>query len=145
MAADQQKELVWIRVGKVQKKPKLDDPLQLFSLAEVVKTEGTGTDAVATVKVVRKYYDEPFDPSFILPQGGGLEVGETKQLPRHDLLVANPSQQDLCMDLSDLEQVPRSPAEIMQRIGDGSTLSVCVLLPSPVRTCGSCCRLRSCR
>lgn len=114
-AAADQKELCWVRVGKVKKKPSLSDPLQLFSLAEVVKTEGTGEAAIATVKVVRKYYDEPFDPAFILPQGGGLEVGETAELSRSELLLANNSRQDLCMDLSDLDNL--NEAALLHTIG----------------------------
>eukprot|EP01050_Picozoa_sp_SAG11_P029501 SAG11_NODE_8330_length_1027_cov_2.668103_2_plen_112_part_00 len=94
-AAADQKEFCWIRVGKVKAKPKLTDPLQLFSKAEVTKTDGVGEDAICTCKVVQVYYDEPFDSSFILPQGGGLDVGEEIEVPRKELLIANSEAQDM--------------------------------------------------
>ena len=41
-AAADQRELCWLRTGKVAKKPKLDDPLQLFALVEVIRTLPSG-------------------------------------------------------------------------------------------------------
>eukprot|EP01046_Picozoa_sp_COSAG06_P068661 COSAG06_NODE_18361_length_891_cov_1.186869_1_plen_85_part_10 len=49
-AAKNQKDLGWYKTGKVAKKPKLDDPVQLYSLCEVVSSEGTGPEAILTVK-----------------------------------------------------------------------------------------------
>eukprot|EP01045_Picozoa_sp_COSAG04_P026050 COSAG04_NODE_3540_length_2725_cov_1.060548_2_plen_113_part_00 len=78
-AAAAQKDMVWIKTGKIAKKPKLTDPLQMYSLAEVVSTEGTGGEAVLTCKVVDSFYDKPMN---FLPQGGGLSEGETTTVVR---------------------------------------------------------------
>ncbi len=37
-AAAAQKDMVWCKCGKVAKKPKLTDPLQLYSLGEVLSS-----------------------------------------------------------------------------------------------------------
>ena len=50
-AAASQKDLGWYKTGKVAKKPKLTDPVQLYSLCEVLSSEGTGPEAMLTVKV----------------------------------------------------------------------------------------------
>ena len=78
-AAAAQKDMVWIKTGKIAKKPKLTDPLQMYSLAEVVSTQGTGGEAVLTCKVVDSFYDKPMN---FLPQGGGLSEGETTTVVR---------------------------------------------------------------
>ena len=39
-AAAAQKDMGWVKTGKIAKKPKLTDPLQLYSLAEVSSSEG---------------------------------------------------------------------------------------------------------
>ena len=69
-AAAEQKDMVWLRCGAVKKKPALGDPMQLFSLGEVLRSEGTGMEAKLTVKVVDSYYNKPEGTNF-LPQGGG--------------------------------------------------------------------------
>ena len=51
-AAAAQKDMVWCRCGKMAKKPKLTDPLQLYSLGEVQSSKGTGPDAVLSIKIV---------------------------------------------------------------------------------------------
>ena len=58
--------MVWLKTGKIAKKPKLTDPLQLYSLAEVASTKGTGAEAILTCKVVDTFYDQPMN---FLPQG----------------------------------------------------------------------------
>jgi len=101
-AAAAQKDMGWVKTGKIAKKPKLTDPLQLYSLAEVSSSEGTGDDAVLTVKVVDTYYDKPMD---FLPQGGGLTLGEETQVTRKEFLTANSPLQDMCKDLGDLDNL----------------------------------------
>ena len=101
-AAAAQKDMVWIRTGKIAKKPKLTDPLQMYSLAEVVSTEGTGGEAVLTCKVVDSFYDKPMN---FLPQGGGLSEGETTTVVRKESFAANPPHQDMVKDLGDLDNL----------------------------------------
>ena len=101
-AAAAQKDMVWIKTGKIAKKPKLTDPLQLYSLAEVVSTEGAGAEAVLTCKVVDSFYDKPMN---FLPQGGGLSEGETTTVVRKESFSANPPHQDTVMDLGDLDNL----------------------------------------
>jgi hypothetical protein len=100
-AAAEQKDLGWLRVGKIAKKPKLGDPLQLFSLCEVLKSDGTGSDAKLTIKVIDSYWDKPMN---FLPQGGGPKEGEELECLRKDLLPANPASQDKTADLADLDK-----------------------------------------
>ena len=47
-AAASTKDCVWIKIGKEPKK--FGDALQLYDSCEVIKTKGTGTEAVLTVK-----------------------------------------------------------------------------------------------
>lgn len=101
-AAADQKDMGWLKTGKIAKKPKLTDPLQLYSLCEVLSSEGIGDDAILTVKVVEKYYDDPVN---FLPQGGGVEQGEMVKVARKDLQAANPPTQDMCQDLGDLDNL----------------------------------------
>ena len=101
-AAAEQKDMGWLRVGKVAKKPKLGDPLQLFSLCEVSSSEGTGPEAMLTVKVVDSYWDKPMN---FLPQGGGPADGEEIQVMRKEFLPANPERQDRTADLADLDNL----------------------------------------
>ena len=106
-AAASQKDLVWCKTGKVAKKPKLTDPLQLYSLAEVQSSEGTGPEAQLTCKVVDTFYDKPLGegPLLFLPQGGGLTLGEETQVTRKEFLTANSPLQDMCKDLGDLDNL----------------------------------------
>ena len=84
-AAAAQKDMGWVKTGKIAKKPKLTDPLQLYSLAEVLSTEGAGAEAVLTCKVVDSFYDKPMN---FLPQGGGLSEGETTTVVRNGRRVS---------------------------------------------------------
>ena len=77
------------------------DPLQLFSLCEVLKSDGTGPEAKLTVKVIDSYWDKPMN---FLPQGGGPAEGEEMEVLRKDLLPANPASQDQTPDLADLDK-----------------------------------------
>ena len=77
------------------------DPLQLFSLCEVLKSDGTGPDAKLTVKVIDSYWDKPMN---FLPQGGGPSEGDEIEVLRKDLLPANPASQDRTADLADLDK-----------------------------------------
>ena len=95
-AAAAQKDMVWLKTGKIAKKPKLTDPLQLYSLAEVASTKGTGAEAILTCKVVDTFYDQPMN---FLPQGGGYSEGEVVEVPRKETFSANPPHQDMEMDL----------------------------------------------
>lgn len=90
------------KTGKVAKKPKLTDPVQLYSLCEVVSSSGSGPEAELTVKVVDTYYDVPMN---FLPQGGGVTLGETLTVKRKDFPAANPPHQDMVMDLGDLDNL----------------------------------------
>ena len=101
-AAAAQKDLGWYKTGKVAKKPKLTDPVQLYSLCEVISSEGQGPEAMLTVKVIDTYYDVPMN---FLPQGGGVTKGEELQILRKDFPAANPPHQDMVMDLGDLENL----------------------------------------
>ena len=98
-AAAEQRDLRWYRNGKVARKPKLEDPLQLFSLVEAVETLASGR---VKCKVEDSYYDKPVD---FLPQGGGVDVGEVLELTRSEVLPANPKLQDMVMDLSELNNL----------------------------------------
>ena len=62
----------------------ITDPLQLYSLAEVASTKGTGTEAILTCKVVDTFYDQPMN---FLPQGGGYSEGEVVEVPRNAALA----------------------------------------------------------
>jgi myosin heavy subunit len=101
-AAASQKDMGWYKTGSVKKKPALTDPVQLYSLCEVVSSEGSGPEAVLTVKVVDPYYDNPVD---YLPQGGGVKKGETLTVTRENFHAANPPEQDMCMDLGELDNM----------------------------------------
>ena len=101
-AAASQKDMGWYKTGSVKKKPALDDPLQLYSLCEVVTSEGDGPEAVLTVKVVESYYDDPVD---FLPQGGGVKKGEILTVTRANFHAANPPEQDMVMDLGELDNM----------------------------------------
>eukprot|EP01051_Picozoa_sp_SAG22_P001528 SAG22_NODE_61_length_23387_cov_34.380582_16_plen_130_part_00 len=81
-AAAAQKDLGWVKVGKKKHKPAPDDPLQLYVLAEVIKTDGTGPGAKVAAKVVEDSYRQPID---FLPQGGGVEVGQVLELTREEV------------------------------------------------------------
>ena len=81
------------------------DPLQLFSLCEVINSEGTGPEAMLTCKVVDSNWDKPMN---FLPQGGGPADGEEIKIMRKDLLPANPETQDMTPDLSDLDKCVRT-------------------------------------
>ena len=101
-AAAAQKDMVWCRCGKMAKKPKLTDPLQLYSLGEVQSSKGTGPDAVLSIKIVDSFYNKPVD---FLPQGGGYKEGEVLELARKETFAANPPQQDMEMDLGNLDNL----------------------------------------
>ena len=101
-AAQSQKDMVWCRCGKMAKKPKLTDPLQLYSLGEVTKVDGSGTEANLTIKIVDSYYDKPMN---FLPQGGGYSEGETITLKRGETFAANPPHQDMVQDLGSLDNL----------------------------------------
>ena len=101
-AAAAQKDMVWLKTGKIAKKPKLTDPLQLYSLAEVASTKRTGAEAILTCKVVDTFYDQPRN---FLPQGGGYSEGEVVEVPRKETFSANPPHQDMEMDLGNLDNL----------------------------------------
>eukprot|EP01048_Picozoa_sp_COSAG05_P010495 COSAG05_NODE_928_length_6564_cov_2.265429_1_plen_384_part_10 len=101
-AAAAQKDMGWYKTGKVAKKPKLTDPVPLYSLCEVEKSDGTGPEAVLTVKVVETCYDHPIN---FLPQGGGVTLGETLEIKRKDFPAANPPHQDMVKDLGELDNM----------------------------------------
>ena len=113
-AAADQRELCWYRTGKVNRKPKLDDPIQLFSLVEVVQTLPSGRKKC---RVERTYWDEPkasTDPSYsshpamgggFLPQGGGCQAGDEIEVKDTELLPANPPSQDAAPDLTALDNL----------------------------------------
>lgn len=65
-------------------------------------TEGVGEDAKVTVKVEQESYKRPID---FLPQGGGVDVGQVLEFKRSDVLPANPKEQDMVMDLSELNNL----------------------------------------
>jgi myosin heavy subunit len=107
-------ELCWLRTGKVNRKPKLDDPIQLFSLVEVVSTLPSGRKKC---RVERAYWDEPkasTDVSYsshpkmgggFLPQGGGCQRGDEIEAKETELLRANPPSQDRAPDLTALDNL----------------------------------------
>jgi myosin heavy subunit len=101
-AAAAQKDMVWCKCGKIAKKPKLTDPLQLYSLGEVQSSEGTGPDAVLSIKIVDSFYNKPMD---FLPQGGGFSEGEVITLARKETYAANPPHQALEKDLGSLDNL----------------------------------------
>lgn len=103
-AANEQKDLAWVRTGNVKKKPGLSDPMQLFSLVEVLSSNGTGPEAELTCKVVDSYWNKPEGTNY-LPQGGGLSEGEEVQIQRKDTLPANPPSQDMVKDLGELDNL----------------------------------------
>ena len=90
------------------------DPLQLFSLLEVMGSEGTGPEAMLTCKVVDSNWDKPMN---FLPQGGGPADGEEIKIMRKDLLPANPETQDMTPDLSDLDKCVHIPQQPLPVIG----------------------------
>ena len=108
-AAADQRELCWLRTGKVAKKPKLDDPLQLFALVEVIRTLPSGRKVC---KVEKAYWDEPVN---FLPQGGGCAAGEELEVIEKELLKANPPSQDMVPDLTALENL--NEAALLHTIG----------------------------
>jgi hypothetical protein len=93
-----QKDMVWIQCGKAGKS--LDAALPLYSLFEVMSSNGTGPEAVLSCKCIQTYYDEPIN---FLPQHGGFELGESVDKARKDTLSANPPSQDNVQDLADLD------------------------------------------
>ena len=103
-AAADQKDMVWLKVGTLPKVAKLGDPMQLFSLGEVLQSEGSGTDAKLTVQVVDAYYNKPIGTDF-LPQKGGPADGDKVQVQRGDVMPANPASQEFCMDLGELDNL----------------------------------------
>ena len=108
-AAAEQRDLRWYRNGKVARKPKLEDPLQLFSLVEAVETLASGR---VKCKVEDSYYDKPVD---FLPQGGGCKTGETIEAKKDELLNANPPSQDAVPDLTALDNL--NEAALLHTIG----------------------------
>jgi len=101
-AAAAQKDMVWCKCGKKAKKPKLTDPLELYSLGEVQSSEGTGPEAVLKIKIVDTFYDKPEN---FLPQGGGFSMGEVIEMARKDVFSANPPSQDMEKDLGNLDNL----------------------------------------
>ena len=101
-AANEQKDMGWVRTGKITRVSKFDDPLQLFSLVEIVRSDGVGAEAMLTVKVVETYYDHPVN---FLPQGGGCVLGAELQVKRKDVMPANPRSQDMVADLASLNNL----------------------------------------
>ena len=110
-AAADQREICWLRTGKTARKPKLDDPLQLFALVEVVKTLPSGRKMV---RVENAYWDQPSGSAF-LPQGGGCANGDELEVLEAELLRANPPSQDMVADLTALENL--NEAALLHTIG----------------------------
>jgi hypothetical protein len=107
------------------------DPLQLFSLCEVLKSDGTGPDAKLTVKVIDSYWDKPMN---FLPQGGGPAEGEEMEVLRKDLLPANPVSQDQTPDLADLDKCAADlPVNTEERRQSLLTAACCALTLQPQR------------
>eukprot|EP01051_Picozoa_sp_SAG22_P023589 SAG22_NODE_6154_length_892_cov_0.715006_1_plen_263_part_01 len=115
-------------------KPGLTDPLQLYSLFEIVSSEGSGPEAILTCKCVDLNYDKPID--FLAdfghvsghgaandatsmkagkkPHSEGFELGgEVKRVRKHTMKANKPGLaggpdgdgQDMCPDLSALENM----------------------------------------
>jgi hypothetical protein len=102
------------------------DPLQLFSLCEVIKSDGTGPEAKLTVKVIDAYWDKPMN---FLPQGGGPSDGEELEVLRKDLLPANPASQDQTADLADLDKCAAAalaPRPLTNAVGCRLTSPCCL-------------------
>jgi hypothetical protein len=72
---------------------------------EVVRVEGTGPEALLTVKVVEPYWNWHDGETNFLPQGGGPARGDEMQVKRRECLPANPPSQDQVPDLAQLNHL----------------------------------------
>eukprot|EP01052_Picozoa_sp_SAG31_P015862 SAG31_NODE_1032_length_10231_cov_3.718417_2_plen_1552_part_00 len=103
--------------------PKLTDPLQLYSLFEIQSTEGAGEEAMLTCVCKSVVYDQPInflaDFSHVTGHGkendaismvekeysNGFVVDEPQQRMRKHTMKVNRKEQDLCADLSGLDNM----------------------------------------
>ena len=98
---------------KVNRKPKLDDPIQLFSLVEVLQTLPNGrkkcrsSELTRTARgICRCKLQQPSEDGRDLPTaGGGCQREDEIEAKDTDLLRANPPSQDTTPDLTALDNL----------------------------------------